>query len=114
VKREQNRLVRLISEVETNSKGELIMKATFVLLIEHDNADWHASVHPTLNQAETALHDWAADFFQDMGEECPKDNALVRKLAQNNEYPRIFQCNGRSGGIALTSLISTRRTNNHD
>jgi hypothetical protein len=75
------------------------MKA-FVLYIEHDGPHF-VSVHKTLAGARRAAREYAEGFFEDNGEECPVIEKFEDKLAENNEYARIYECGGEGGSIEV-------------
>ena len=71
------------------------MKA-FVLYIEHDIGPHCVSVHKTLAGAERALLEYAEDLLKGE-EEFPAIERLTDKLAEYNEYARIYECGGEDG-----------------
>jgi hypothetical protein len=64
----------------------------YVLYIEHDNAPHNVSIHGSLYEAETALHDFAEWFFDYCGEPTPADEDLIEKFAELGEHVRIYKC----------------------
>ena len=71
------------------------MKA-FVLYIEHDIGPHCVSVHKTLAGAERALLEYGEDVLKGE-EEFPAIEKLTDKLAEYNEYARIYECGGEDG-----------------
>jgi len=71
------------------------MKA-FVLYIEHDIGPHCVSVHKTLAGAERALLEYGEDVLKGE-EEFPAIEKLTEKLAEYNEYARIYECGGEDG-----------------
>ena len=75
------------------------MKA-FVLYIEHNIGPHCVSVHKTLAGAERALLEYAEDLLKGE-EEFPAIERLTDKLAEYNEYARIYECGGEGGSIEV-------------
>jgi hypothetical protein len=75
------------------------MKA-FVLYIEHDIGPHCVSVHKTLAGAERALLEYGEDVLKGE-EEFPTIEKLTDKLAEYNEYARIYECGGHGGSIEV-------------
>jgi hypothetical protein len=75
------------------------MKA-FVLYIEHDIGPHCVSVHKTLAGAERALREYVEDVLKGE-EEFAAIEKLTEKLAEYNEYARIYECGGEGGSIEV-------------
>jgi hypothetical protein len=67
------------------------MRSGYVLYIEHDGAPHYVSIHNSLSGAEAALRDFVEMVLDEADEPIPPDAALVEKLAEFNEYARIYK-----------------------
>jgi hypothetical protein len=76
-------------------KSTINTRPGYVLYIEHDNRPHDVSIHDSLGGAEAALREYAEWIFGD--EPVAADEDLLEKLAEFNEYARIYKCGASDG-----------------
>jgi hypothetical protein len=78
---------------------------TYVLYIEHDSAPHEVSVHETFQEATSALLDFAEAIDGELIRKNMPLYNVVDKLAEYNEYARIYKC-FPDGGSDEVDLLS--------
>jgi hypothetical protein len=90
-------------------RGEDFMTTRYVLYIEHDYAPHNVSVHDSQQEAEDALREYSKPIFAD-NELDVIDEELVEKLAEFNEYARVYRCGGKDDvfrtGVEITPFMT--------
>jgi hypothetical protein len=85
----------------------------YVLYVEHDSGPHDVSIHSSLNGAEAALREFAEWVLGNAEEPIGPDEDLVEKLAEFNEYARIYKCsagsddnNGYWGSVEVVPFVT--------